>query len=43
VRDLSLVHKDLEFGATKIRTEVEKELLLDYEEEQLQRSELKEG
>jgi hypothetical protein len=40
VRDLADVHKDLEFGATKIRTEVEKDLLKDYEEEQLMKGEL---
>lgn len=38
--ELADVHKDLEFGATKIRTDIEKELLKDYEEEQLMKAEL---
>jgi len=43
VWELAQVHKDLEYGNTKIRTNIEEDLLKDYEDEYLMQEELPEG
>jgi hypothetical protein len=39
IRQLADTHKDMEYGATKIRTDLEKEMIEDYEDESI----IKEG